>query len=53
MIYVTIQCDECSEENADPPSIRSFVRYLRDDGWKINERTGKAVCPECLEGGPA
>ena len=51
-LYVTVSCDQCSQEYSDAPPVSYTLRRSRDDfGWKVNMRDHSAICDECLSGG--
>lgn len=50
MMYVTVQCDVCGDDQSDPPSLSSCVRDWREDGWRIGSRPDYyAKCPSCVD----
>lgn len=47
----TVKCDTCGKEIKYCPSIQLAMECLFDDGWILDIKDKKTICPKCLKKG--
>lgn len=45
----TVKCDNCGKEIKNCPSIQMAMECQYDDGWLVDLKDKKNICPKCLK----